>query len=280
MSATTAEGGIDPQVSSPGATDVAPAVTQRTPEHGWVWQVTALSAVLGVLLALAVRTTAHIRKTGLPESRFGISGTLLSVYHDDNERLQKEIKSLRKQVNEYEQNVQSETRSTELLKEQLQEVKALAGLVPVKGPGLRITLTDSPVKPLPGLPPEEYEGFRVHDSDLNGLINELKASGAEALAMSGADPNNLQRVIVTSAARCVGSTAIVNGTQLSAPYTILAIGNPKELHGALDMPEGFVQSRGLNVLKMIEIAEEKEIVLPEYSGRISPRYIRPATTKP
>ncbi|MBM3459608.1 MAG: DUF881 domain-containing protein, partial [Armatimonadetes bacterium] len=91
---------------------------------------------------------------------------------------------------------------------------------------------------------------------------------------------NLQRIVVTTTARCVGPNTIVNGVQLSAPYTILAIGNSRELRGALEMQNGFVQMRGLDVLKMITIEEMERLELPEYAGSLNLRYARPAPAKP
>jgi uncharacterized protein YlxW (UPF0749 family) len=73
---------------------------------------------------------------------------------------------------------------------------------------------------------------------------------------------------------------VVNGIQLSAPYTILAIGNSKELRSALEMPNGLLQNRALDLLKMIVIEEADELVLPEYTGSLNPQYARPAPEKP
>jgi uncharacterized protein YlxW (UPF0749 family) len=116
----------------------------------------------------------------------------------------------------------------------------------------------------------------IHDQDLNGLINELKAAGAEAIAISGADGKEFHRFVVTTTARCVGPAATVNGNSLSSPYTILAIGSPENLHSALDMPDGFVKTRALDILKMITIEEKQNLVLPEYAGSFSPKHARPA----
>jgi len=276
MSISAAENPIETQAV------VEPAVAPRahSSDRGWVWQVTTLSVGLGVMLALAIGTTRQIKAAGVPGNRLGVSAAILSNYERQNTLLQKEIKDLRGQVGEFERSVRDGTQSTELLKKQLQDVKALSGLAAVKGPGVKITLKDSQETRIPGLPAAEYESYNVHDQDINGLLNELKAAGAEALAIAGADNQNVQRVTVTTTARCVGPNAVVNGTRLGAPYTILAIGSPKELRSALEMPDGFIQMRGLDVLKMISIEETEHLVLPEYSGNFSPRYARPTAPNP
>jgi uncharacterized protein YlxW (UPF0749 family) len=290
MTVTTAENTVeDPSITSesapaaPEAGPVVPAAPAPAPprhaDHGWVWQVSALSVILGIMLALAIRTTSQVRKTGAPRA-LGLSGPILAAYKEQSSRLEAENKDLHEQVKELENSIRTSSGSAQMLQDQLREARMLAGLSPVKGPGVKITLRDSPKERLPDLTPEDMDSYLVHDQDIYGLMNELRAAGAEALAISGADPKNLQRVIVTTAARCVGPTAVINGRSLSAPYTILAIGNSKELKNALEMPNGFIQNRGLDVLEMIAIEESQHLVLPEYSGSFSPKYARPATANP
>ncbi|MGV3725010.1 MAG: hypothetical protein ACO1SX_29270, partial [Actinomycetota bacterium] len=64
-------------------------------EHGWVWQVSVLSIALGAMLALAIRTTAHIGSLGLPNNRFGVPAATLSRYKEQNEKLEQEVAGLR-----------------------------------------------------------------------------------------------------------------------------------------------------------------------------------------
>jgi len=276
MSATTADSTIEAKAADPSAA----ATPQRVSDHGWVWQVTALSAVLGVMLALAINTTKSISRSGVPWRGFGLSAAILSDYKEKNEELQSQVKQLRRSIDELEQGAKSTSETASALKDELQQVRLIAGLAPVEGPGLKIILQDSQEKRLPDLTPEQQDGYLIHDADINGLLSELKAAGAEALAISGADPSNIQRVVVTTTARCVGPNTIVNGMQISAPYRIYAIGNPKELKSALNMPNGYVEQRALNVLKMITIEESQHLVLPEYYGRFSPKYARPAPQNP
>jgi len=275
MSVSTAETGLEAQPLL-DAGEATHSAHRRHADH-WVWQVTALSFVLGIMLALAINTTQRMRGSGIPGGRFGISAAILSTYKETNKGLQKEISDLRKQVEGLEQNERDGSNSYKLLQEQLAALRASSGLSAVHGPGLKVTLRDSPERPLPNLTPEDLDSYKVHDQDINGLISELKAAGAEALAITGGDGTQLQRVVVTTTARCVGPHVMVNGIQMAPPYTVFAIGSPKDLRGALEMPEGFIQMRSLDVLKMITIEESEALALPEYSGSIPSKYARPAT---
>ncbi len=258
----------------------SPSASSLRHDNVWIWQVTALCVGLGVMLALAVRTTSRIKRTGISPNRFGVSAAVVGAYREQAERLEREIAVLRNRLKEYQLGASSTSKNFDLLRKQMAEQSAMAGLAAVEGPGVKVQLKDSEEQRLPGLPVEEYDNYLIHDIDINGICSELKAAGAEALAISGADTTKLQRVVVTTTARCVGPNAIVNGVQVSAPYTIYAIGNPKELRSALEMPNGFIQSRGLDVLKMITIEESDHLVLPQYAGSFSPRYARPSSSGP
>src|SRR6185312_12399630 len=104
----------------------------------------------------------------------------------------------------------------------------LAGTQPVTGPGLSVTLDDAK-RTAASLP----DGFTaddivVHQQDVQGVVNALWAGGAEAMMLQD------QRVISTSAVRCVGNTLILQGRVYSPPYVIQAIGDTSGMRAALD----------------------------------------------
>lgn len=105
----------------------------------------------------------------------------------------------------------------------------VAGIDPVAGPGLRVTLSDAP-RSTDRLLPEDAspDDLVVHQQDVQGVVNALWAGGAEAVQIMD------QRAIVTSAVRCVGNTLILQGRVYSPPYVVTAIGDPDRLSRALD----------------------------------------------
>src|SRR5437899_5056326 len=112
-------------------------------------------------------------------------------------------------------------------------------------------------------------------------MNELKAAGAEAIAISGADRSHPQRVIVNSAARCAGASIRVNDALLSGPFTIWAIGNPANMESALRMSGGLIEKLSLEPLGMITISRRPDIKMPAYSSSINHEYAKPlGTAKP
>jgi uncharacterized protein YlxW (UPF0749 family) len=108
------------------------------------------------------------------------------------------------------------------------ELAADAGLDPVHGPGLVVTLTDAQ-RDADGRFPRDAspDDLVVHQQDIQAVLNALWNAGAEAIQMQD------QRIIATSAPRCVGNTLLLNGRTYSPPYTITAIGDAAAMQAAL-----------------------------------------------
>jgi uncharacterized protein YlxW (UPF0749 family) len=117
--------------------------------------------------------------------------------------------------------------AVESLEARAADVVTSAGLYPVRGPGLTVTLDDAPRDaPVPArVSPDDLV---VHQQDVQAVVNALWAGGAEAMMLQD------QRVISTSAVRCVGNTLILQGRVYSPPYTITAIGDVKKMQDSLD----------------------------------------------
>lgn len=108
------------------------------------------------------------------------------------------------------------------------ELAADAGLDPVHGPGLVVTLNDAQRDANGRFPRDASpDDLVVHQQDIQGVLDALWAAGAEAIQMQD------QRIIATSAPRCVGNTLLLNGRTYSPPYTVTAVGDPAAMQAAL-----------------------------------------------
>ena len=105
-----------------------------------------------------------------------------------------------------------------------------AGTVAVTGPGLTVELDDAPADS-PRRADVAADVLVVHQQDLQAVMNALWAGGAEAMSLMD------QRVIATSAFRCVGNVLRLQGQVYSPPYRVRAIGDPTALRAALDASE-------------------------------------------
>jgi uncharacterized protein YlxW (UPF0749 family) len=236
----------------------------------WVFQVTALSLVLGGFLGLALQAQRSIRESHLPGYRFGTLVPYYEALQKSNRNLQQEVTELRQKTANYESRMAAGDNMSATLQQKLQELRILSGLTPLHGPGLVITLRDTPHQnQIPKGPDYNPEAGLIHDQDLAAIMNELKAAGAEAIAISGADRSRPQRVIQNSAARCAGASIRVNDALLSGPFTISAIGDAANMESALRMPGGLLERLQLEPLGMVEINQRPDISVPAYTGSTS-----------
>ncbi|MGQ9782491.1 MAG: DUF881 domain-containing protein [Armatimonadota bacterium] len=234
--------------------------------RGWIFQVTALCVVLGMLLALSLRTQRRAVSEGIPNRWPALRAEFINL-RQQNARLQKDLADYKERYEQLLSKHAEGQKGTEELEAALQEMKLLAGVVAVRGPGLVVTLMDSPMAKANQVSPDNVEDYIVHDYDIRAVVNELFAAGAEAISVNG------QRLIATSSIRCVGPVILVNAVRVAPPYVIKAIGKPDVLQRALDMPGGAADS--LFLLKMIEVKPQSDIVVPAYGGSTRFNWARP-----
>ena len=179
-------------------------------------------AVAGLLFATSASTA---RGTQLRVDRTDVTALIRSenAQRDADDR---RIATLRGQVDALTATAAHGDAEVARLRRQAQDVSTSAGLTPVTGRGLVITLDDAPVHAAPpaGSHPDDLV---VHQQDGQGVVNALWAGGAEAMMLQD------QRVISTSAVRCVGNTLILQGRLYSPPYRISAIGDVEGMRRAM-----------------------------------------------
>ncbi|MFF9165161.1 DUF881 domain-containing protein [Streptomyces longwoodensis] len=107
-------------------------------------------------------------------------------------------------------------------------VGVLSGAVAVHGPGVKLVVNDAEEASSGGNGnPRETADFsdtgRVRDRDMQRVVNGLWESGAEAVSING------QRLTSLSAIRAAGDAILVDNKPLVPPYTVLAVGDGKNL---------------------------------------------------
>ncbi len=229
--------------------------------------------VVGVLIAIALKAQFRLHTAELPSARLP---ELTRAYLQEKRavaQLEEEIRQLRQRMTELENALATGTKRTELLNQSLQEAKMLAGLVEVEGPGIELTLRDSTRKHSPGSVESVLPDlFIIHDYDLLRVVNELRQSGAEAISING------QRIVASTAIRCVGPVIYVNDVKMASPFTILAIGDPQTLVGALRTPGGVLADILEVDPKMVEIKTLDKVRVPAYSGSTRFRFAQPVSS--
>ncbi|MFC9916147.1 DUF881 domain-containing protein [Streptomyces sp. NPDC059862] len=107
-------------------------------------------------------------------------------------------------------------------------VGILSGATEVHGPGVKLVVNDAKESAVGGdSDPRGTSGFsdtgRVRDRDMQRVVNGLWESGAEAVSING------QRLTALSAIRAAGDAILVDNRPLVPPYTVLAVGDGKQL---------------------------------------------------
>ncbi|MFI6207297.1 DUF881 domain-containing protein [Streptomyces sp. NPDC051041] len=208
-----------------------------------------------------IRTDASLlRLSDLIQERSRENGELV----ESNAALREDIESL----------AERDDGSTAAEDDKLAELEKRAGTQKLTGEAITVTLDDAPpdaTAKLPGYPEPQPDYLVIHQQDLQAVVNALWQGGARGIKVMD------QRLISTSAVRCVGNTLILQGRVYSPPYKITAVGDPEELKQALAASPAiqnymvYVNVYGLGW----EVEEKGTVTLPGYSGAVDLHYARP-----
>lgn len=220
----------------------------------------AVGVIMGLLFSTQLRLIKNM-DVEPPFDRAYLLSTQVAEAREERDALQQEMDDLRARLDKSLARPQLAD-----LKSELDMFRIRAGLVDMTGPGVEVTLNDSPVQVQPG---ENPNLFVLHDEDVLKIINELNAAGAEALSI------NNQRIIASTEVRCIGPTILINKNQrLSPPFIISAIGNPDILEGSLKMKGGVVESLQFWGI-VVSVKKVPEVTIPAFSGGLRFDYARP-----
>ncbi|WP_330174859.1 DUF881 domain-containing protein [Streptomyces sp. NBC_01498] len=155
----------------------------------------------------------------------------------------------------------------------LRGLENVAGTTKVSGRALTVTLDDAPPDATanPGYPEPQPNDLVIHQQDLQAVVNALWQGGAKGIRVMD------QRLISTSAVRCVGNTLILQGRVYSPPYRITAVGDQDRLREALEESPAiqnyqlYVQAYGLGW----KVDEDGGTTLPGYTGTVDLHYAKP-----
>jgi uncharacterized protein YlxW (UPF0749 family) len=226
-----------------------------------IW-ITLVCIILGLTLTAQFRTQAGIR-SDIPTKRLEEMTDLLKQAESERDALRTQVHKLTVQIND----LLSAKNPSDKFQEELKEVQMAAGLTALQGPGIIITLDDSARTVQAGQDPNL---FLIHDDDLLKLVNELKAAGAEAIAI------NEQRVVTSTEIRCAGPTISVNNTRIAPPYVVQAIGSPEALDSSLNMRGGIMDTFQFWGIQ-IQIQKTDNLTLHAYVGSHTFNYAQPVS---
>lgn len=219
------------------------------------FSVALVAVVLGILLAIQFRTTSAPAVAPPLNREHELAA--------EKKNLEKELSSMREEIvdlsNKLEQAGSGQGDAGEVLEKELFKIRRFAGLVPLSGPGVEVLL-QNPSRQANLSSDQNLKS--VMDEDLLKIVNSLRTSGAEAIAI------NDQRILTTTEIRLAGSHINVNAAPLSPPYQINAIGDPPAMISRLEIKDGhveFLRESGIKV--SLQVKENVEI--PAFKGSLN-----------
>jgi len=144
-----------------------------------------------------------------------------------------------------------------------------AALMPLSGRGVVITLDDAPARPDGSLPVNARpDDLVIHQSDVQAVVNAVWAAAADGVAIMD------QRLIATSAVRCVGNTLLLQGRTYSPPFLITAIGDAAAIRAQLAVsPQVAVFQQAVEDFGLtFSVRERPEVTVPAYDGPLDLQY--------
>ena len=241
---------------------------QRT--RGWSVVVPLIALAAGLLFTTSARTAdgTQLRDDRRPQ--------LAQLISDKRARLdvrEKRESELRAEVDRDAANLAESDQPVKLARESADAMRQPAGFTALQGPGLTISLNDSPRRGIDlGENAPDNDDLVVHQGDVQAVVNAMWAGGAEAMSIMDV------RVISTSAVRCVGNTLLLHGQVFSPPFKITAIGDTAAMQRALESSDGVQQFRdavadfGLGYTQTVE----RNVTVRAYDGSSDLRSARVA----
>jgi uncharacterized protein YlxW (UPF0749 family) len=234
-------------------------LTRRPTPWSAVVPLVALAA--GALFATSAATA---KGTDLRSSGSDLPG-LIREETRENTVAARELSSLRAEVDRLSaQQAPGDLRVTQL-NTKADALTLAAGTQTVTGPTLRVRLDDAANVPSPLPDGFGVDDYVVHQQDVQAVVNALWQGGAEAMMLMD------QRIISTSAVRCVGNTLILQGRVYSPPYVISAIGNQNNLKDALERsPSVSIYRQWVGEVGVgYDVTTRSKQTFPAYAGSIN-----------
>jgi uncharacterized protein YlxW (UPF0749 family) len=206
----------DDHLTQPGAPADRPPRARRAVRLRAGALIGVLTALLGFAIAVQVRANSSSDSlAGLRED------DLIGILDNQNaraDRLRQQIAELQRSLRQLQDSGDRSAAAREQAQQEADALGVLLGTLPATGPGVLVRISDPDRK--------------LRAEDMLDVVEELRGAGAEAISFGPV------RVSTGTAFTDDAGSVAVDGTLLSAPYEVLAIGDAKTLDTALNIPGG------------------------------------------
>lgn len=165
-----------------------------------------------------------------------------------------EVLTLQTKLNDLKAKSENQIEVAKSINEEIELLEAVLGLKDVYGPGVKVIIS--------------FESLSLNETDLFDVLNELKASGAEAIAV------NKIRAVQNSYFSLRQGQYWFDGHKLSKPIIFEAIGDRDTLEGAINVIGG-VKSTLEGIEGVTVVVEKKNRIIIAASGDLKYDFARP-----
>ncbi len=173
--------------------------------------------LLGFLLVTQIKVQLAAEKPLQDESEKDLVEMTRSL-DDEVKALKAESADLRLQLYKVQKSAEDKKSILNEAEKAKRSMLIMAGVAPVEGTGIEITVKD------------EKDG--LSGVDLAEIVNELRAAGADAMAVNG------YRVVASTSFMRKDKEMFMKGKRISKPYVFRAIGDPEVMAQAITMAGG------------------------------------------
>ncbi|MDT4913734.1 MAG: hypothetical protein QOC66_2862 [Pseudonocardiales bacterium] len=220
----------------------------------------ASAAVIGVLtLLLGFAIAVQVRANSSGDTLSGLrEDDLIGILDNQNaraDRLRQQMTDLQQNLDQLRDSGNRAAAARTQAAEQSQALGILLGTLPATGPGVLATVTD---------PDSKLTG-----EDLLDVIEELRGAGAEAIQIGSV------RVTTSTSFTGSGHGIEADGKGLTTPYRVTAIGEPRTLNTALNIPGGVaatVRAAG----GALTVSERDKVTIDVTRQLSKPKYAKPS----
>jgi uncharacterized protein YlxW (UPF0749 family) len=225
--------------------------------------------ILVVTFILAAAVTAQLKSSLIPASN-GVARDQQLVdsaqqLDRDNQGLRDQIKALGDQIKALNDRLAGTSTQAQQLKQQSLDEKDRAGQTAVSGPGISVDLANGNDPHIVG---DNKRDFQVKYTDIQDVVNLLWSSGAESVSV------NNQRVVASSSFFVAGTDVLLNGTHLTPPYHIEAIGDGNAFNQALSDNNQLSELKNRSEIYQLKLTwqTQRSLSLPAYDGAVTNKY--------
>lgn len=210
--------------------------------------ITLTAFLVGLLIVTQIRGQANVSHQLSSQTEEDL-GNIIRELNFESDSLQRDVSESTVQLLKYNQAAENTSAVVATSQENLEKLRIMVGNIPVRGPGVIITIKDN--------------NSMLTSYDILDLIQELKAAGAEAIAVNGVRVTN--RTSFTK-----GRGAIfISHNKIYPPYKVKAIGESMTLASAVTLLGGIRDTLSNFEGVTVSVTESKDVKI-EPRPQISP----------